>query len=159
MGSIVCGVDDSESAKEAARVARALSAKLGQRIVFVRADAPLSPCEKASMLARRDCSAGRLVDADRAADRLVAAAAEENATFIVVGSNGPYGSLLGSTSAETPPRAPCPVVVVPDGSDARSTNGHRQRDVTGLRLDDDRNTRDFAGGIVRFNLGSRTNES
>jgi nucleotide-binding universal stress UspA family protein len=35
-GSIICGVDDSESAKEAARVARGLSSKLGLGLVFVR---------------------------------------------------------------------------------------------------------------------------
>jgi len=35
-GAIVCGVEDSESAKGAARVARGLSAQLGSRLVFVR---------------------------------------------------------------------------------------------------------------------------
>ena len=76
MGAIVCGVDDSESAKEAARVARALSAKLGHRIVFVRVVETLSPCEKISVLAQRlqqltkketevDCGADWLVDAFR----------------------------------------------------------------------------------------------
>ena len=35
-GSIICGVDDSESAKGAARVARELSARLRLRLVFVR---------------------------------------------------------------------------------------------------------------------------
>jgi len=42
-GSIICGVDDSESAKEAARVARALAAELRLGLVFVRVvgqDAP-----------------------------------------------------------------------------------------------------------------------
>ena len=147
MGSIVCGVDDSESAKETARVARALSAKLGHRIVFMRGVETV--------------------------DRLVAAAAEEKANFIVVGSNGPYSSLFGSISAESSRRAPCPVVVVPPGADERPTNGHQQRDVAahtaglGLKVPEtgeryktnQRNTRDFAGGIVRFSLGSRINES
>jgi len=135
MGSIVCGVDDSESAKETARVARALSAKLGHRIVFMRGVETV--------------------------DRLVAAAAEEKANFIVVGSNGPYSS-LGSSSAETSRRAPCPVIVVPPGADERSTNGHQQREVaahTAWLVDDRNATGDFAGGIVRFSLGSRTNES
>jgi len=36
-GAIICGVDDSESAKGAARVARALSSDLGLGVVFVRA--------------------------------------------------------------------------------------------------------------------------
>ena len=146
MGSIVCGVDDSRSAKEAARVARALSAKLGHRIVFMRGVETV--------------------------DRLVAAAAEEKASFIVVSSNGPYSSLLTSISAETSRRAPCPVIVVPPDADELPTNGHQQREVAahtaglGLQMPEtreryetnDRDTRDFAGGIVRFDLGSRTNQ-
>ena len=180
MGAIVCGVDDSESANEAARVARALSAKLGHRIVFVRVVGTLS-CEKISVLAKRlqqhptkdetevDCCAG-LVDVGHSADRLVAAAAEEKASFIVVGSDGPSSSLLGNISAELSRRAPCPVVVVPPGDDERPTDGHQQREVAahtaglGLKVPEtgelyktnDRGTRDFAGGIVRFSLGSET---
>jgi nucleotide-binding universal stress UspA family protein len=183
MGSIVCGADDSRSAKEAARVARALSAKLGHRIVFVRSVETLSPCEKISTLAKRlqhaareetevDCGAGWPVDVDHPVDRLVAAAAEEKASFIVVSSNGPYSSLLTSISAETSRRAPCPVIVVPPDADELPTNGHQQREVAahtaglGLQMPEtreryetnDRDTRDFAGGIVRFDLGSRTNQ-
>jgi nucleotide-binding universal stress UspA family protein len=165
MGAIVCGVDDSASAKEAARVARALSAKLGHRLVFVSVVETLSPCEKVSMLVEQlqhpardgtevDCGASLLVDVNHLVDRLVAAAAEEKASFIVVGSNGPYSSLVGNISAETPRRAPCPVVVVPPGSDERPTNDHQR-----LHETNDRNTRDFAGGIVRFSLGSRTKQS
>jgi nucleotide-binding universal stress UspA family protein len=92
MGAIVCGVDDSESAKEAARVARVLGAKLGHRIVFARVVETAYPCQKISVLAKRlqhlakdetevDCSAGWLVDVGYPADRLVAAAAEEKASF------------------------------------------------------------------------------
>ena len=33
-GSIICGMDDSESAKRAARVARGLGSKLGFRLAF-----------------------------------------------------------------------------------------------------------------------------
>jgi nucleotide-binding universal stress UspA family protein len=166
MGAIVCGVDDSESAKEAARVARALSAKLGHRIVFVRVVETLSPCEKISVFAKRlqhptndetevDCSAGWLVDVGHPADRLVAAAAEEKASFIVVGSDGPCSSLLGSISAEMSRRAPCPIVVVPSGADERPTDGHQQREVA-AHTAGNRGTGDFAGGIVRFSLGSHT---
>jgi hypothetical protein len=36
---------------------------------------------------------------------------------LVVGSHGPRSSLLGSISAEVSRRAPCPVVVVPQGVD------------------------------------------
>jgi hypothetical protein len=51
------------------------------------------------------------------ADQLVAAATKTEATLIVVGSHGPRSSSLGSISAEVSRRAPCPVVVVPPGSD------------------------------------------
>jgi hypothetical protein len=36
MGAIICGLDDSESARGAARVARGLSGELGLDLVFVR---------------------------------------------------------------------------------------------------------------------------
>ena len=52
-GSIICGVDDSESAKCAARVARGLSSKLGLRPVFVHAVDPGSADEKISAIAER----------------------------------------------------------------------------------------------------------
>ena len=47
-GSIICGVDDSESAKGAARVARGLSAQLGSRLVFVRVVDGGSPDERSA---------------------------------------------------------------------------------------------------------------
>ena len=112
-GSIICGVDDSDSAKGAARVARGLSARLGQRLVFVRVAEDGSTDEKISAIAARlhrladsatdvDCGAHWLVDVGHPADRLVAAAKEEAATLIVVGSTGPRSSLLGSVSRRRP---------------------------------------------------------
>jgi nucleotide-binding universal stress UspA family protein len=174
-GSIICGVDDSESAKGAARVARALSSKLGLGLVFVRVIEDGPPREKINAIAERleqvhddvtevDCGAGWLVEVGHPADRLVAAAAAKNASLIVVGSTGPRSSLLGSTSAEVSRRAPCPVVVVPPGADTSAA--HRGRDgndemrvaggiarfsTGGLNEPADR---DFAGGIVRFSLGT-----
>ena len=53
MGAIICGVDDSEAAKEAARVARVLGAKLGHRLVFVRVVETASTCHKTSGLAKQ----------------------------------------------------------------------------------------------------------
>jgi hypothetical protein len=57
-GLIMCGIDDSESGKRAARVARALSAKLRLGLVFVRVveagadDAGISAvCERLQELA------------------------------------------------------------------------------------------------------------
>jgi nucleotide-binding universal stress UspA family protein len=127
-GSIICGVDDSESAKGAARVARELSARLGLRLVFVRVVEDASTdAEIAAVTARLQHFADDAADVDRdshwlvdvghPADRLVAAAEEESAALIVVGSTGPRSSLLGSISADVSRRAPCPVVVVAPGAD------------------------------------------
>ena len=170
-GSIICGLDDSEAAKGAARVARGLSSKLGLRLVFVRVVEPGSTESKISAIAERlerlcarttelDRGAGWLVDVGHPADRLVAAAAYEEARLIVLGSTGSRSSLLGSVSAEVSRRAPCPVVVVPPGADdhrdiveaivrfGRDSNSEPER-----TTNDDLDARDSAGGIVRFSLG------
>lgn len=183
-GSIICGVDDSESAKGAARVARELSARLGLRLVFVRVVAGGTHDGEIAAIAAGlhrladgapevDAGARWLIDVGHPADRLVAAAEEENAVLIVVGSTGPRSSLLGSISADVSRRAPCPVVVVAPGADGPLANGARtvpfNRDVHdgyegtsgSIRLGstggkrDDPDERALAGGIVRFNLGGR----
>jgi nucleotide-binding universal stress UspA family protein len=129
-GSIICGVDDSESAKGALRVARALGNMLGRRLVLVRVVAPGSLEKEIEPIAewfRRltesdalcDTESLWLVDVGHPADRLAAAAADEEASLIVLGSHGARSSLLGSISAEVSRRATCPVVVVPPGADGR----------------------------------------
>jgi nucleotide-binding universal stress UspA family protein len=134
-GSIICGVDGSESAKGAARVARRLSAQLGSRLVFVRVVDGASPDREISVAAARlqqlaecatdvDCGAQWLVEVGHPADRLVAVAEKEAASLIVVGSTGPRSSLLGSISADVSRRAPCPVVVVAPGADQSLANVH-----------------------------------
>jgi nucleotide-binding universal stress UspA family protein len=134
-GSIICGVDDSESAKGAARVARGLSAQLGSPLVFVRVIDDGSADDEISAAAARlqqlaesatevDCGAQWLVEVGHPADRLVAVAEREAASLIVVGSTGPRSSLLGSISADVSRRAPCPVVVVAPGADPPLTNGN-----------------------------------
>src|SRR5439155_2796881 len=154
-GSIICGVDDSESAKRAARVARGLSSKLGLGLVFVCVVEDRAPEPKTGAIAERlegissgatevDCGAGWLVEVGHPADRLVAAAAAEKASMIVVGSTGPRSSLLGSISAEVSKRAPCPVVVVPPGADLTATSQGR----------DGKANSPLSGGIVRFGTGS-----
>jgi len=151
-GSIICGIDDSESGKRAARVARGLSSRLGFRLVFVHVVEAGSPHETITVVAERlqrlaegctevDSGAGWLVDVGHPVDRLVAAAADEEARFIVVGSQGPRSSLLGSISAEVSRRAPCPVVVVPPGADERSIDGDGHAE--------------FVGGVARFTSRSR----
>jgi len=171
-GSIICGVDDSESAKGAARVARGLSSKLGLGLVFICVLEDGAPEPKIGGIADRlarisrgvtelDSGAGWLVEIGHPVDRLLAAAATEQASMIVVGSTGPRSSLLGSISAEVSRRAPCPVVVVPPGADASSTNGRPEGKTQfsgGIarfgRGSSEGADSDFAGGIVRFSLGS-----
>ncbi len=171
-GPIICGVDDSESAKGAARVARGLSSKLGLALVFLSVVEHGAP-EPTSAIAERlermsggttkaDCGAGWLVDIGNPADRLVAAAEAEKASLIVVGSTGPRSPLLGSISAEVSRRAPCPVVVVPPGADLSSANGrdgssetHFSGGIARLGLGSSKDAdSDFAGGIARFNMRS-----
>jgi nucleotide-binding universal stress UspA family protein len=156
-GAIMCGFDDSESARAAARVARALSSELGLGLIFVRVVEPEAHDASVSAVAERlerltdgatqvDCGAAWLVDAGHPADGLVAAATKAKAAMIVVGSTGPRSSLLGSVSADVSRRAPCPVVVVPPGADANSDGRARGREL-------DKADHDFAGGIARFGLG------
>jgi nucleotide-binding universal stress UspA family protein len=161
-GSIICGVDDSQSAKGAARVARSLAGQLGAKLVFVRVVEPDTPDTEVSAVSERlerlsaaaddvDCGATWLVDAGHPADRLVAAAKKAAAAMIVVGSTGPRSSLLGSISADVSRRAPCPVVVVPPGADGRVNGGPLARGRTG--------DEDDAGGVVRFRFGGDGPES
>jgi nucleotide-binding universal stress UspA family protein len=169
-GSIICGVDDSESAKGAARVARGLSALLGQRLVFVRVVEPGLPDEKISAVAERlqrltegasevVPGGGWLVDVGHPADRLVAVADEEEASLIVVGSTGPRSSLLGSISAEVSRRAACPVVVVPPGADGVVAGARGETAFSGgiarFGSSSSESDTEFAAGIARFSLGSR----
>ena len=53
VGSIICGVDESESAQGAARVARDLSGKLGLSLLFVRVVDEGSAGEKIDAIAER----------------------------------------------------------------------------------------------------------
>jgi nucleotide-binding universal stress UspA family protein len=176
-GSIICGLDDSGSAKGAARVARGLSANLGLRLVFVHVVDADSSDEKVTELLERlheltesatevDGGAAWLVDAGDPTDRLLAMAAKEKATLIVVGSQGPRFPTHHSVSAEISRRASCPVVVVPPGADENMSNGHHRihdSDLAGgivrfgLGSSPAAADSEFAGGIVRFNLGSGRN--
>jgi nucleotide-binding universal stress UspA family protein len=153
-GSIICGVDDSVSARDAARFARALAGKLGLGLVFVAAEGGASEPELSATAERLeelragatdvDCGATWLVDTGDPADCLVDAAKHKEAALIVVGSSRSRSVLVDLWR-----RAPCPVVVVPLGHEAQA-NGNAHE-----RIDDDR---DFAGGIVRFGLGGRGTE-
>lgn len=152
---IICGVDDSESAKGAARVARGLSSKLGLGLVFLRVVESGESKEKVGAITERlerlcgavgkvDNGARWLVDKGHPAERLVAAATAEEASMIVVGSTRPRTSFLGSISEELSKRAPCPVVVVPPGADLTTADQGR----------DDEVDSSLSGGTVRFGAGS-----
>ena len=180
-GLIICGVDDSESAKGAARVARGLSAQLHARLVFVRVlDDGASEGEISAVASRLqdlaegasevDCGARWLVEVGHPADRLVALAKREAASLVVVGSTGPHSSLLGSISADVSRHACCPVVVVAPGSDLALAGGNGKAAVNGRSgfpgLVDDggdpagarRKAPELVGGIVRFSLGGGGNK-
>ena len=125
-GLIVVGVDRSDAAKGAVRVARQLSEELGAGLMFVHAvGAEVSAAERREigdeldrlLVDGPDAGAAWLIGVRRPADCIVDTAAEVRASMVVVGSSGPRSPLLGSVSAEVSRRAPCPVVVVPPGAD------------------------------------------
>src|SRR5687768_3838932 len=113
-GAVISGVDGTQSAAGAIRVARELSALLGRRLVFVSVVEPGTSHAEVDAVADRlrrladQSGALWLVDVGHPADRLVAAAEDEQASLLVLGTHGPRSSLLGSISAEVSRRAPCP---------------------------------------------------
>lgn len=141
--SIVCGIDASDGARVALRVAARLAEELGLRLVVASVVQPqASPAgfgPTAHQLARlpldtlltsgealvdRILDEEHLVDAERrvvfgfTADRLADLADDESAELIVVGSRGRSGfkaAWLGSVSSDLIGVARCPVLVVPRG--------------------------------------------
>ena len=141
--SIVCGVDHSSHAREAAGVAAFLAERLGLRLIVVHAvPATVPPVIPAWPSRRRDdrgdvreqaaASAERLVadvvqridvpdvigcvEEGLAPERLCRAADEHSAAFIVVGTHGDraaHAAVVGSVSLAVTRMATCPVVVVP----------------------------------------------
>jgi nucleotide-binding universal stress UspA family protein len=139
---IICGVDDSDVAREAVRVARDLSDRFGSRLVLVhvapgdippgtstvphgrsellereRRDAELLLAEQA-VATRLGSRVQRRALFGDAAETLVELARTERADLVVLGSRGggPVSSaLLGSVSTAVAGTAPCPVVIVPAG--------------------------------------------
>ncbi len=136
--TIICGVDDSGGAREAATVTGALAERLRARLVLVTVTPPPDDASEAAedsrelaSKQRRDAElllaevavdlhlgarVERLVALGEPVDRLAAIAEAEGAHLIVTGSRGrgPLRSaLLGSVSTALGARAPCPVVIVP----------------------------------------------
>lgn len=150
--SIVCGLDGSDGARAALRVAAPLAENLGLRLVVAHVVQPqptargLGPTagELAALPLDTLLAGGeslvegileqeQLGDAERrvllgfAADRLADLADDEAAALIVVGSRGRRGfkaAWLGSVSADVIGVARCPVLVVPPGAatDGRQTS-------------------------------------
>jgi nucleotide-binding universal stress UspA family protein len=137
-GCIVCGIDGSDGARKAARVADDLAQRLGARLVLVHGT-PIAPsvlygvvfdneafqrdaladAERMLEEAARSCAteavARRAVQGPPAA-ALVQAIEEESADLLVVGTRGRGAMrsvLLGSVAHEMLAISPCPVVVVP----------------------------------------------
>ena len=135
---LLCCVDDSDTARAAARYARDLSSPLSLELVLVHvagtAAAPGASAapggharlveaqkeEGEEVLARaaRDAGVGdarRRLEFGSVVDRLLAVAAEEEAEMIVLGSRGRgrmRAAALGSVAAEVATKAPCPVLVI-----------------------------------------------
>jgi nucleotide-binding universal stress UspA family protein len=141
--SVVCGVDGSDGARAALRVARRLAGELGHRLVVAHVVQPqptatgfgptASQLERLpldTLLASGEALVDRILDEEQlsgverrvvfgfAADRLADLADDEGAELIVVGSRGRRGfkaAWLGSVSADLIGVARCPVLVVPPG--------------------------------------------
>jgi len=118
--TIVCGVADPDAAA-VLETAGSLAAAYRARLVVVHAfDEPVDTAEDVmdvvrSAIADDRALETRLVEGEPA-ERLLEAAQEEGAAFLVVGSRGRgalAGSVLGSVSQALVRTATCPLVVVP----------------------------------------------
>jgi nucleotide-binding universal stress UspA family protein len=129
IGTILCGVNDSQSARDALQLAAALSERLRARLVVahVASGESIDQAERlVSRLILEAAPAGqadtRVAAGDRAA-RLAQIAAEEGADLIIVGSGGAGRLSLraGSTMAsELESATSCPVVIAPPQTRPRS---------------------------------------
>jgi nucleotide-binding universal stress UspA family protein len=138
VATIVCGLDDSPGAVEALRVARTLSTNLNLRLVLAHvaagwnvaagwtggADESLSTNQArrgGDLLLERaarehSLEAERRVEVGEPAEALAQIAAEEAASFIVLGSRRQgrlRPALRSGLAGELAASAPCPVVIVP----------------------------------------------
>ena len=137
-GCVVCGVDDSDGARKAARVADDLAQRLGARLVLVHGT-PIAPSvmygvpfdgevfqrealEDAERLLEevaqvcKTTAVSRRAEQGEPAKALERVVEEERADLLVVGTRGRGAMrsvLLGSVAHEMLAVSRCPVVVVP----------------------------------------------
>jgi nucleotide-binding universal stress UspA family protein len=128
-GTILCGVNDSPSARAALQLAAALSERLRMRLV-VAYIAPEAAADEAKRLVSRvleraslDGSADRRVGAGEPAGRLAQIAAEEGADLIIVGSSRDGRLRLrpeSTLASELETATSCPVLIAPAQTRPRS---------------------------------------
>ena len=135
---IVCGIDDSDGARRAARVADELARDLGARLVLVHVAPPArsmmygtpidpEPFQRQTLEAARQllddverrCNAGnvtRRAELGAPTEVLMRVLADEHGDLLVVGTRGAgalRSALVGSVAHQMLALSPCPVVVVP----------------------------------------------
>lgn len=150
-GTVLCGVNDSAGARNAARVAGAISKQLELRLVLVHvadaftlADGSAGNDESVTTIQARS-GGKRLLDQLTAeqglrgaeqriavgdpAERLAEVAAEERAALILVGAREQgrrwRPTLRSDLARELAHVTPCPVLVVPPAPNDRATRGPR----------------------------------
>jgi nucleotide-binding universal stress UspA family protein len=128
-GTILCGVNDSQSARDALQLAAALSERLRVRLVVAHVASGQSIDQAERLVSRLILEAApagqadpRVAAGDRAA-RLAQLAAEEGADLIIVGSGGDGRRRLRSDwtfASELESATSCPVVIAPPQTRPRS---------------------------------------
>ena len=128
-GPVVCGVDGSDDAQAAARVAARMADDLHAALTLVSVRAPRATGDDFAAgleaIAKTTPLGGdveRLAVNGDPADELTRAAADRRAALLVVGSRGRgpvRAALLGSVSASVTRLSPCPVLIVPHDAAAR----------------------------------------
>jgi nucleotide-binding universal stress UspA family protein len=128
-GTILCGVDDSQSARDALQLAAALSERLHLRLVVAHVSSRKSAEHARPLVSRLVTEAAPSAHADERvavgdpAGRLAQIAAEEGADMIIVGSGRESrlrlrpGPMLASELEST---TTCPVVIAPPQTRPRS---------------------------------------
>lgn len=128
-GTIVCAVDDSQSARDALQLAAALSERLRARLVVAHVASRKSTQDAEQLVARLIAEVAAAAQADPRvavgdpAGRLAQIAAEEGADLIIVGSGRESrlrlrtGRVLASELEST---TTCPVVIAPPQTRPRS---------------------------------------